>query len=391
MQQKRLTELVLPVLITMLLFISCKQESSTRTKQTDNIVIATDSSMLDMKNYTIKKIHIGDKITDIPLCSQIASIQGKDKYLMLDEDFIYIFDWDSGEKEDSIMITKCGILRGYSGFNYLSKDSILICHSDNRTVFLIDSDGQVKNQWRLPRSENPEQWLSSVESLNASRIQSDGNNILVSGSILGNLCQAEDMKIPVSEYADMATGTWKTTVSYPEKYTSYNWGGIYMNNVYITKDALGNYLYSFPIMDTVLKFNSDFSLCDTLYMKSRYDKGIEECNLSMEEIDDDDTQDIRYFISQLSYSHIMYDNYRDLYLRVVKHPLQNWNEKEVFTQPISVIITDTKGEILSESSITKDYRKLYYNNMHICRDGLAISMKSSDDEYIHFACFKIEL
>ena len=84
-----------------------------------------------------------------------------------------------------------------------------------------------------------------------------------------------------------------------------------MNCTYVTKDSKGRYLYSFPILDKVLRYNNDFSLCDTIPMKSRYDKGIEEFAFDGSE---DETNEIRYYISQTTYSNIIYDPYRNLYL-----------------------------------------------------------------------------
>ena len=76
-----------------------------------------DSSMLSIENYTTKKIHVGETITNIPLASQVINHNGQDKYLLLDEATIYIFDINNEELEDSINLSKCGNLNVYSGFN----------------------------------------------------------------------------------------------------------------------------------------------------------------------------------------------------------------------------------------------------------------------------------
>ena len=154
-----------------------------------------------------------------------------------------------------------------------------------------------------------------------------------------------------------------------------------MNCTYVTKDSKGRYLYSFPILDKVLRYNNDFSLCDTIPMKSRYDKGIDGS--------EDETNEIRYYISQTTYSNIIYDPYRNLYLRLAEHPLQDWNEKGAFCKPFSIVISDTKGEILSESSISTDYKQFHYQNMHVCKEGIAIAMENPDENHIYFACIKI--
>ena len=182
------------------------------------------------------------------------------------------------------------------------------------------------------------------------------------------------------------SGEWKSVAYYPDLYMQYNWGGYYMNCTYVTKDSKGRYLYSFPILNKVLRYNNDFSLCDTIPMKSRYDKGIEEFAFDGSE---DETNEIRYYISQTTYSNIIYDPYRNLYLRLAEHPLQDWNEKGAFCKPFSIVISDTKGEILSESSISTDYKQFHYLNMHVCKEGIAIAMENPDENHIYFACIKI--
>ena len=49
-----------------------------------------DSTMIDVANKTTHVIHVGNNITNMPSCSQIATIDGKEKYLLLDETNIYI-------------------------------------------------------------------------------------------------------------------------------------------------------------------------------------------------------------------------------------------------------------------------------------------------------------
>ena len=350
------------------------------------MVNISDSSMIDINHYEVKKISVGKNITNKPMASQVISMNGMDKYVMLDEFYLYVFDWQQGIPEDSVSLHQCGLLRNCSGFNYINSDSIIIYNDGKKTVFLIDSNGNIQKRWNIPRSDNYTQWVSSVDALNGTRIESDHEKFLLSGSILGALSQAKGLTIPISECLYKESGEWKSVAYYPDLYMQYNWGGYYMNCTYVTKDSKGRYLYSFPILDKVLRYNNDFSLCDTIPMKSRYDKGIEEFAFDGSE---DETNEIRYYISQTTYSNIIYDPYRNLYLRLAEHPLQDWNEKGAFCKPFSIVISDTKGEILSESSISTDYKKFHYQNMHVCKEGIAIAMENPDENHIYFACIKI--
>lgn len=372
------------MLVLVGLLSACKNQPQGIQREVTNI---SDSSMVDINHYDVKKIRVGDNITNKPIASQIISMNGKEKYVMLDEFHLYIFDWQQGILEDSVPLHQCGILRNCSGFNYINPDSIIIYNDGKKTVFLIESNGNIQKRWNIPRSDNYTQWVSSVDALNGTRIESDHEKFLLSGSILGALSQAKGLTIPVSEGLYKESGEWKPIAYYPDLYMQYNWGGYYMNCTYVAKDSKGRYLYSFPILDKVLRYNNDFSFCDTIPMKSRYDKGIEE--FAFDSSEEDEINEIRYYISQTSYSNIMYDPYRNIYLRFAEHPLLDWSEKGAFCKPFSIVASDTEGKILSESSISTDYKKFHYQNMHVCKEGIAIAMENPDENHIYFACIKI--
>lgn len=369
-----------------LFFASCKPH---KIDDVDTVVI-NDSTMLDLNRYAIKKIYVGTHISNKPLSSQLVYVDGKEKYLLMDNGYIYQFDWDNGILEDSIATYQCGLLNNFSGFAYLNKDSLLVYNNSSNQLFVINGNGDVLRKVKVPITKTEEDLKPAVEGLNASRPMRQSDNILLSGTMLGNLVQAGDIKIPVSEYMNMQTGEWKTKVYYPKKYTQYNWGSYYLNRIYLAQDSNGHFLYSFPVCKNILKYNSDFTSCDTLLMRSRYDKGITECKLTDRDFDEDPSKEIRYYISQLSYSHILYDAYRNLYLRFVEHELSNWSGKGSFSKPVSVIVSDTDGHILSESKIMTPIQKVYYNNMHISSKGLAFAFENSDDSHIYFALVSIE-
>ncbi len=375
------------IVLSALLYTICKKDSLQPERSMVNIA---DSTMLDVKSYTIKKIKIGNKITNIPISSQIVRKEGKDKYILLDESKLYIFDFESGGLEDSISLEKCGKLNVYSGFNYINNDTILVYNYQEKFLFVINTNGDVYSKWSLPRNIKELKWLPSVNALNASRIGYHYPTVVVSGGVLGMLCKTGLDDIPVSEKLDVNTGKWETKLMYTDGYLKQNRGAVYLNRIYTATDNTGHFLYSFPIDEKVYRFNSDFTVCDTLSIQSRYDKGIVvECDKSQEEIEKDDNYEIQYFVNQLSYSNIIFDPYRSLMIRVVNHPLSDWKRDELFTQPKSFIITDTNGNVISESCILTDYSNLYFDNMHICSKGLIIAERSDDENNISFRCYNI--
>ena len=377
-------------LLSIVCLVSCKPQ-----KVVDpDVIVINDSTMIDLSHYTIKKIHVGDFISNRPLSSQLVQIGGKEKYLLMDNGYIYQFDWDSGTLEDSIPTAQCGGLSNFSGFTYLNADTVLVYNDGARTLLMINGRGERLQKIEIPASQGTSDMKPTVEALNTTRPLRQNGRIILSGTMLANLKVAGELgiKVPVSEYVEVQAGGWTTTVYYPEKYTQYNWGSYYLNQVSVAQDSTGHFLYSFPVCPYVLRYDSDFTSCDTLPMRSRYDKGILECDLTPEDFDVDPDKEIRYYISQTSYSDILYDAYRRLYLRLVEHPLRNWPGKGSFCKSVSVLVADMNGNVLSESKIASFGGKVFYsNNMHVFSGGLAIAIDNPDENNIYFACIPINI
>lgn len=250
---------------------------------------------------------------------------------------------------------------------------------------MLDSVGIVKGRWIVPRYndffENP---LPTVEALDITRPLYVSGKIMLSGPVLGNMSEVDDLRVPVSETLDMKTGRWRNVCFYPEIYSNENWGSQYMNSFCVTKDGRGHIVFSYAVLDKILRYDEDFSLCDTILMKSRYDNGVEPCDLSPSDFDLDPNKEVQYYISQPTYSNVLYDKYRNLYLRIAEHSFSGWDCKGAFAKPFSIIVADAEGKIVSESSIVRDRLLFNRKNMHISKDGLIISMRNNDEENLFF-------
>lgn len=354
------------------------------------IVSIPDSTMLNVERYTTKMIHVGKNVTNIPICSQVVCKNEKDKYMLLDENKIYIYDMECGELEDSVSLAKCGNLNLFSGFNYINSDTIIVFNYKERLLFCLNDKGEVFNTKKVPTNNDKLDWVSSVNALNSSRIGFCYPFLSLSGGILGVISESGIRDIPVSECVDMHENKWMPTLKYPQEYSDNNLGSVYLNRIYTTTDSKNHFYFGFPIESIVYCFNIDFTSCDTFSIQSRYDRGISVCTKNQRKLEDNDSYEIMYFVSQLSYSDILYDPYRKLIIRAVNHPLKDWKRNQKFVQPRSFIIAEEEGTILSESRIINDYADLDFGNMHICSDGLIIAQNYKDEDYILFRCYTIK-
>ena len=93
----------------------------------------------------------------------------------------------------------------------------------------------------------------------------------------------------------------------------------------------------------------------------------------------------------------MYDKYRDVYYRKVRHPYELKANESPFEDPtgreFSIIIFDKDLNIIGETKIPGN--KYLYKMSFVGRDGLYISENNEanpefDEDKLVFACFKLE-
>jgi hypothetical protein len=123
-------------------------------------------------------------------------------------------------------------------------------------------------------------------------------------------------------------------------------------------------------------------------MGSRYTPAINSTTDAEMKILIDKDLRIKYFISQHSYSNILYDHYNHVYYRIARHPLNQW-DGGAFVQPISVIAMTTDGSILSETPIINYDGKLTCWNMHVCSKGLLIQEDNENEDIISFKLLQL--
>lgn len=335
-----------------------------------------------------KIIKVGTIITNQPLCSQIiTSKDGKEQYTLLDMNNLYIYDWETGILEDSVLLNKCGKLQNYSGFSHINNDTILVYNYSSRILYVVDIKGAISEVITSPGVRKKDSVVVDVESLNATRPLCINNRIILSGSVFGNIQDTPNHKERSSISIDLSENRTPYTIPYPSLYYKANWGGVYMNRVYHC-DCNQSVLYSYPIEHNIYKYSCDFSECDTIYMGSQYIESIKSFgNFSINTIIDKEYR-VKEFVSQSSYGPVLYDKYNNQYIRIAYHPIENWTPSEYFYQPFSIIVYNPEKKEIRESEIINNNKLYDLDNMHICKDGLAIKMINTDENVIEFKCFK---
>lgn len=346
---------------------------------------AMDSTLLFRNDSTVK-FYIGERITPKPLISQfIEDNMGNVNYILLDENILYKFNTSNGKLVSLNKIENCGNLNSYSGFLSV-RDTTFIYNYNNKILYMLDSTYTIKKKWSLigiGRNSN-----FDPEALTDSPILHINGNVILSGVKLRSIRNNSNLSISCN------INTYNNQISYgchyPEQYVKGNFGDVYLNFIYHAKAEEDKIVYSFPTDHYVYFYSSNFEFKEKKYMGSRYAQTINSSDDSSSSLFKDKEQRIRYYINQNSYSNILYDKYRNVYYRIAQHPLSNWKSGEKFIKPFSIIVMDVEGNLLTETSIQKDYFNLNLHNMHVTKEGLLIQKETTNENIVEFIRFTLK-
>lgn len=385
---KHPTNLLLPSALLMnAIFFSCAKETYTnRNPQFGNKV---DTTVISPSSYIDKTINVGETVTNRPLSSQIFDCEGITRYALLDEDKIFVFNWETGDIADSIPLGKVGTLNNYSGFTLHSPDSLFVYSYPNKMVYLLDEAGGMIKRWALGDYKEK---CPDVEAINRTRIIVAGKTMIMSGAIMADI---QDSKVTdCTTTIALRHDTLASPVGimeYPELYKKANWGGVYMNSVYHADAGGGKVFFSFPIDHDVHCYDMSTGKISEFYMGSVYAEGIESCDDNFIESFADRDSRVKYYLGQHSYGVILFDKYRKRLIRIAEHPTDELGKDGIFAKPFSVIVSDMNGKLLYESPIFHDALTYDLYNIHIVPEGLAIAIQDDKNENeIRYRCIEIK-
>ncbi len=365
-----------------LTLLSCNH--STKLSVYNDMVSCNDSTALYRENNNTSYC-IGNFINPSPLSSQFFEDNNRTEYIIMDDNKLFCCNQDSVMRV--LDISKCGTLNNYSGFLYL-KDTIFVYNYKNKELFLLDSLCNIKKSWKFNKFSANEQYTIDPEAIISSPIKFDYPYIYLSGSRLGQIPLNKRKEIFLSCRIDIESDEIVYGSMYPEQYSEADFGGVYFNQVYHTYAEISNNLVlSFPADHCIYLYDKNLKKFQKHNMGSRYSTNINSSNYNSLELFIDKELRIKYYISQDSYGNILYDKYRDVFYRIARHPLSNWDGGN-FVKPFSIIVMNREGIIKSETPILKDYTKLNLNNIHVTKKGLMIQKMASDENIIEFVTYK---
>ena len=98
--------------------------------------------------------------------------------------------------------------------------------------------------------------------------------------------------------------------------------------------------------------------------------------------------DLLHYLEQTQYVGVFFDKYRNLYYRLVVHPLYEYdvNNRNTWSKKISVIILDSHFKKVGEYDL-EEYTS-QCSKTFVSEEGLHINVESEDDDYLKFISLK---
>lgn len=187
-------------------------------------------------------------------------------------------------------------------------------------------------------------------------------------------------------------GKYEYFNNYPEVLKDGVWGvtGVSFSTAYNKNKK--KFIYSFAILDSLVTYDPDTKKRESFYAGSRFI----EAKINPMEIPDN-AHDLEYALTTPYYGAIVYDHYRDVYYRFVKHAIDykdaDGQVNEFHEKPISIIMLDKNFNILGEKMLPKDkfVDFLYF----VATEGLFVSTGNPanpnlNQDIAEYVCFKIE-
>lgn len=339
---------------------------------------ATDSTSFLITD-TISLL-IGEDIQPYPYYyTMITAIEGKDIYTMLDDRNLICFDMDS------LSIISCrknwvtSKLSSLSGIQY-ADNLMWIYNYKDHFIAGYDEKGQIAEFYELDKMNlKIDLWIMPDSPM----IITD-EYIYLSGVPMIN--PYYEKNIP-------------STLAINRKDGSFTQGGLrtspyFVDNLYLGTDNLWrvyqnmgintDIVVSYPLSSTVEIYTSAMQKESSFYMGSRY---VPTMQLVASYKINDELMDREYYLTLHTYRAVLYDKYRSVYYRIVTHPLREYDLRKPTTKPFSIIVSDTSGNLISETPIMYEGSKYLYDRVFVGKRGLYMQIESDDENIIRFVIF----
>lgn len=360
----------------------------------------TNSNQTESYQYSLEK---GDDLVfslDSEVSQQtnlIQFIDEADKLVFYNQPLhnICIYDAESGNIVQKINLLKEGpnAINEVTATYRKNVDSTYIFSHWKNLINMVNDQGQIVESIQLPDFKSVE--INGVKApavypTSYAPFRSIGENTFVLCGMYGKMEEGKNYTnySPMIMY-DYKTGSMELPCSYPSVYGDYRGGGwgvfTYQVPSY-TFDSRSNLIVSFFADDSITVCNMKDNRISIHYAGSSKQTTIKPLPENASKIDH-----TNHYIAQTQNACIYYDKYRDLYYRIISHPLTDFNINDPQSQSketVSVVILDSDfNKVGEEFAIDKTP---FFASCFVSKRGFHIKKASDNDDYMVFMTLKAE-
>ncbi|GAA5039137.1 hypothetical protein GCM10011506_37940 [Marivirga lumbricoides] len=316
-------------------------------------------------------------------------------YLNEQKPAIYFYDINNQKLLNQILLHKEGpnAVGTPTGLFIQSMDSIYVISSSYYRVTLINGLGEAIRTYRLLGDDKPNVNTGMLRPFTISP------PVVIDKKMYFNVAPDRDVYDKsyyngnVNLVLNLNNGDFEYFNSYPKEFNDGVWGVAAVNFSSAFVKHKNQFVYSFSISDSIYVFDVDNKKIKGYLSKTS------SLTAPQEPMRKPSNQyDLRYALQATYYDGIIYDKYREVYYRFVRHPLslqedESPNFYDFHRKPISVIILDRKFNKIGETKLKNNtYQSFMY---FLSKDGLYISNSNPNNPDVKedkagFTCFKLE-
>lgn len=209
------------------------------------------------------------------------------------------------------------------------------------------------------------------------------DKIITVGWVTGETLLETSYNRPVLTILNCKTDSLTFAVNYPDVYNKYNWGGGFAYRLPYYDLAMGSVIISFSAVHYLVNYSLDTGTETIHYAGSEKIDKISPFPYPQDKsIDESEAWD--WYMTTPSYEGIFYDKYRNLYYRIAKLPVANYdNGNKTNYKPVVVIVLDDKFQYLGEVSLPTDI-KFRTMNSFVSKDGFNIQVITKNEDKLTF-------
>lgn len=267
---------------------------------------------------------------------------------------------------------------------YHNKDSIFILPDNgHRSIFLIGSDGEVRQEWNIDLIlEYP--YLLSAYSSNPMYFEK--GKLLI--RFIPNMSPYANRKVFFEIPPDLVFDIQKDSIyrvgAWPKKYSTQNFNDFAPQRMILPDKGDMKILYSYNADHNLYVLN-DQKIIQEVRAKSDY---IDNFKLYSDDSLNNIAYKMRYLITAPVYTKIFYDSSRKEYYRVALHRTsyideKTNNKKQGFDRPWSVIVFDSTFSKINEVKFSpEEYRA---GPLLMSSEGLLIPQTSENNDFYSYS------